>query len=671
MVFGLGILLVFLSGTKEFVQQQMLRENIANHRLVLQLVADIYDLNFLTYDYLQSMSDRAEEQWQGQYEKLNSSMPKVLEAVRFPEDAAKGIWDDYGRLAVVFEKIAENRGQQPPGSTSLNSELHKRLAAQMLIRSRAFYTKSNRLMDNSFQAMEKAHLLISMIGFGIFVIFTVLLVYLSFFILVPMYPRIAGLRLGFSKIAGGQLDHRVEVTSGDEFSQVEESFNKTVEQLSKTIVSRSLLEDEIIERREGQYRLEQVGKSLRMLTDSVFMFFAVSGKIFFTSAGTSSTLGFTEEELHTMSFAELLDEKDRTRLTTFLGRADRDASWQLSGTSLPDRTGQRVPMGINIEYVQMDDHTQNYCIAIARDMSAQKAYEQELLHMKEELELRIQERTRDLQIRVNESEQLNRAMINLLDDLQTSNRRLEETSVKLTQSNKDLEAFSYSVSHDLRAPLRSLSGFSQLLEKKSEGILDDKCLHYIRIISQSAIQMAELIDDLLNFSRIGRKALSVKRCNIRNLFQESIAVLEPELQGRTISWQLGDMPDVMVDQNLTRLVIINLISNAVKFTVQQDHANIVISHEEQEAMDIFVVKDNGVGFDMKYKDKLFNLFQRLHSQKDFKGTGVGLANVHRIIRRHGGDVWAEGALGEGAAFYFSIPKKQTGTDNEYQENIIG
>lgn len=248
----------------------------------------------------------------------------------------------------------------------------------------------------------------------------------------------------------------------------------------------------------------------------------------------------------------------------------------------------------------------------------------------------------------------------MAEELITANALLEQRvkyrTAQLEAANNELEAFSYSVSHDLRAPLRSLSGFGELLAKRAAGNLDDKSRHYLDVITESARQMGRLIDDLLTFSRMGRAEMMKTVVSIDRLAKEAVKELEAELKQRDIVWEFGQMPDVCGDQPMLTQVVVNLVSNALKFTRTRPQAKIEIGCApagEDEA--IFYVRDNGVGFDMQYADKLFGIFQRLHRQDEFEGTGIGLANVKRIIERHGGRVWAEGRKDEGATFFFSLP----------------
>ena len=244
----------------------------------------------------------------------------------------------------------------------------------------------------------------------------------------------------------------------------------------------------------------------------------------------------------------------------------------------------------------------------------------------------------------------------LINDLED---RVAVRTAELTASNKELEAFAYSVSHDLRAPLRHIDGFLELLKETLGTTLDDQGRHYMEAVSRAARKMGLLIDDLLNFSRMGRHTISLQLVELEDLVRGIIREHEPDTAGRTIDWHIGDLPKVYGDAAMLRIALDNLISNALKFTrPRHDETRIDIgSLPGQTSKAVIYVRDNGVGFDMTYADKLFGVFQCLHRADEFEGTGIGLANVHRIITRHGGRVWAEGEIGQGAVFYFSLPQK--------------
>jgi PAS domain S-box-containing protein len=238
-------------------------------------------------------------------------------------------------------------------------------------------------------------------------------------------------------------------------------------------------------------------------------------------------------------------------------------------------------------------------------------------------------------------------------------RRLNaELEQRVAERTEQLEAFSYSVSHDLRAPLRHVVGFVELLQREAGPTLSEKSLRHLKTISRSAKRMGDLIDDLLDFSRIGESEMQKTEVNLDELVRETLGDFQAEAKGRNLLWTIQELPSVWADLALLRLVLVNLISNAIKFTGGRLEARIEIgSLPAGSDATVIYIRDNGAGFDPKYTEKLFGVFQRLHSQDEFEGTGIGLANVQRIIRRHGGRAWAEGAVDAGATFYFSIPKR--------------
>jgi len=247
-------------------------------------------------------------------------------------------------------------------------------------------------------------------------------------------------------------------------------------------------------------------------------------------------------------------------------------------------------------------------------------------------------------------EQRTEALASMQDDLERKNVRLEAAS-------KELEVFSYSVSHDLRAPLRHLHGWTTALQEDYEASLDERGRGYVAHITQSVEHMSLLIDALLGFARMAQQPLNQEEIAFDELVREVITDLKPEQAEREIEWTVRPLPVVLGDRSLLRQVWVKLIGNAIKYTRHQAGAHIDIGTMSDEGQDpVFFVKDNGAGFDMKRADRLFGMFQRLHRREEFEGTGLGLAHFRRIVARHEGRTWAHGEAGKGAVFYFSLPK---------------
>jgi len=233
-------------------------------------------------------------------------------------------------------------------------------------------------------------------------------------------------------------------------------------------------------------------------------------------------------------------------------------------------------------------------------------------------------------------------------------QEIQQHSVALEAANKELDAFSYSVAHDLRAPLRAIDGFSRVLLEEHAPTLPPEAQHYLNAVRRNSQRMGLLIDDLLAFSRLSRQPLNKQLVRPADLVRQCVDELRAEQQGRRVQIAIGDLPACQADPALLKHVWMNLMSNALKYTRKQEVAVIEVGSREQAGACVYFVKDNGVGIDMQYADKLFGVFQRLHRPEDYEGTGVGLAIVQRVIHRHGGRVWAEAAVNKGATFYFTF-----------------
>jgi light-regulated signal transduction histidine kinase (bacteriophytochrome) len=248
-------------------------------------------------------------------------------------------------------------------------------------------------------------------------------------------------------------------------------------------------------------------------------------------------------------------------------------------------------------------------------------------------------------------------------------RRLTERTAELEAANRELEAFSFSVAHDLRAPLRHIDGFARMVLDEARG-LDEGLIRHLNTVVQAAGGMGRMIDGLLGLSRVGRAGLQRRPVDMAKLVDEARSQLESEAARRALHWKIGTLPTVRGDTDLLRLVWINLLSNALKYSSRQPQPEIQVGTQTAEdGKEVFFVRDNGVGFDMRYADKLFNVFQRLHRQDEFEGIGIGLATVRRVVERHGGRVWAESKVNAGATFYFRIGEEKANTPETQRKGV--
>lgn len=385
-----------------------------------------------------------------------------------------------------------------------------------------------------------------------------------------------------------------------------------------------LLSREVRHRERAEVALRRSEENYRLLVESVQDYAIVtldpSGTVASWNLGAQRIKGFSAEEIVGQHFSCFYVPEDVER-----GKPERELKLAATEGRVEDETWRLRKDGTrfwaNVIITAMRDATGQLrgFAKVTRDLTERKRAEEEIHKLNEELEHRVIART-----------------------------------AQLEAANKELEAFTYSVSHDLRSPLRHVDGFSKILLEEFQAQLAPQAQRYLERIRAGTQQMGHLVDDLLNLARVGRRELTLQVSGLNSIVEEVLSDLRPETAERQIEWKISKLPFVECDPALMKQVFTNLLSNAVKFTRVREHAVIQVAATSQNGRPAVFVRDNGVGFNMKYADKLFGVFQRLHRAEDFEGTGVGLATVQRIIHKHSGHVWAEAELDKGATFYFSL-----------------
>ena len=648
---GISIILVVILVSVVLVTSGRVAEESKKRELLDDVRSDVAELDIVTYDYLLHREKRMEQQWNSKY----NSLGEILEKAE--EEEMISIRADYAALGKLFSQINANYKEKqkfiqegaPQEKIDVITVLERRLVDQLLITSHSVTTDASRLAEGAQTEVMEAQRLAANFTLILMIILAITVATSSLLIARSISKPLNELTKGTEIIGKGDLDHKVEIKTKDELGKLAAAFNQMTKRRKRA--------EEVLQE-QGHDLVERI------------------------------------KELNCLYRISTLIQKSETTIEEILQGVVEliPPSWQY-----PENTGARILLGqreyltknfIKTKWIQSSDiivagrHTgsveviyleerpekdegpflkeeKNLIHAITEMLGKtieQFQAETEIEKYQKNLEKMVERRTAELDKRVMEVEQLNSAMVNLLEDLRASNESLDSTLKQLAGANKELDAFVYSVSHDLRAPLRAITGFSQMLIEDYRDKLDEGGKRQLGVIQNSVRGMGQLIDDLLAFSRLGRKALRKSEINMHTLAYEVTETLQLVEKKQKTRLNVKDLLPALGDRALIREVFVNLLSNAIKYTRPVKEPVIEIDSRTEGNENIYFVRDNGVGFDMKYKEKLFKVFQRLHSTEEFEGTGIGLALVQRIIHRHGGRVWGEGKENEGATFYFSLPR---------------
>jgi PAS domain S-box-containing protein len=386
---------------------------------------------------------------------------------------------------------------------------------------------------------------------------------------------------------------------------------------------------DITERKRAEEVRERLAAVVESSDDAIISK-AMDGTITAWNSGAERLFGYSAAEAMGRPMRMLLPPERRNEESDILGRIARGESVEHFETVRVRKDGTKIDISATLSPIKNSAGTVVGASKIARDITERKLAEEQIRKLNDELEQRVVERT-----------------------------------AQLETANKELEAFSYSVSHDLRAPLRHIGGFSKLLMEEFGPSFDPTAYKYLERIEAGTQKMGLLVDELLNLARVGRHVLNRQPAKLKQIVAEVVAILQPGSEGREVQWHIADLPEVECDPVLVKQVFQNLLANALKFTRAHSNGNapseksvtpvvIEVDYREEDGQPVFMVRDNGIGFNMKYVDKLFGVFQRLHRAEDYEGTGIGLATVQRIVHKHGGRAWAEGEPDKGATFYFTL-----------------
>jgi PAS domain S-box-containing protein len=686
-------IIFLLIGTSAYYTNQQIAKIDRQEQISNNIVRGAYQLSYLSNDYLFHIGEsRQNLQWESKFESLSDDIsqldvdtPEQLELVDQIKGNKQRLRDVYTQSVITIE--AERRV-----SGTVDPELVQVAWSRFIVQNQGMIFDASQLSqllhDESLHLQQRNTFII----LSLMVVFLIILFTIVLFFNRRILGSISSLQDGIRIIGSGNLNYAIDESSNDEIGELSYAFNQMATNLKEITASKADLERVVAERKrveeallvkntdleaayeeitateeelrenydelaKSQEALKQSEEKYQLIADNAddwIYWIAPDETLRYISPSCERVTGYSSVEFleNPQLLTGIVHPADRTFVQDHFSGIHEDGAGDYLEFRITTKNGEErwISHSCNPVYT----HEGNYAgrRGTNRNITDRKHAEDDLLVKNTDLESAYEEITAT-------SEEIR----SLNEELE---ERVQQRTSELAAANKELKAFTYSVSHDLRAPLRAIHGFSKILMDEHAKSLSPEIRRYLTIINENGLRMGNLIDDLLAFSQTSRQPLNVQEVRPNEIISQCFAEMKDEQNGRSIEIAVADLPVCMADPALLKRVWFNLISNAIKFTRRRDIARITIGSREKTDGTVYFIQDNGAGFDMKYVGKLFGVFQRLHHADEFEGSGVGLAIVKMIVTRHGGTVWAEAEVEKGATFFFTLGKGdvRTGDGND-------